>query len=51
MQDGKLVATRNRSEECLNAIARAVPELVGGSADLTGSNLTYLKVSEASILI
>ena len=36
-------ATRNRSEEILNALAPAIPELVGGSADLTPSNLTYLK--------
>jgi transketolase len=43
-QDKKAVATRNRSEECLNVVARVVPEFVGGSADLTGSNLTYLKV-------
>ena len=29
----------------LNAIAPAVPELIGGSADLTGSNLTNIKGS------
>ncbi len=44
-QDSKQVATRNRSEEILNLIAGAVPGLVGGSADLTGSNLTNLKVT------
>lgn len=40
----KVVATRNRSEEVLNAIAQSIPEIFGGSADLTGSNLTSLKV-------
>jgi transketolase len=39
-------ATRNASEKVLNAIAAKVPELVGGSADLTGSNLTFIKGSE-----
>lgn len=42
--DGKSVATRNRSEEVLNAIASCMPEIMGGSADLTPSNLTSLKV-------
>ncbi len=43
--EDKPVATRKTSEMTLNAIAEAVPELVGGSADLTHSNLTYLKCS------
>lgn len=43
--DTKAVATRNRSEEVLNALAPHIPELVGGSADLTPSNLTLLKCS------
>ena len=34
-----------RSEEVLNALAAALPEIVGGSADLTSSNLTNLKVT------
>jgi transketolase len=34
------VATRKASLISLNALAPALPELVGGSADLTGSNLT-----------
>ncbi len=42
--DGKNVATRQRSEEVLNALAGIIPEIVGGSADLTPSNLTALKV-------
>jgi transketolase len=40
-------ATRAASEKVLNAIAARVPELVGGSADLTGSNLTQIKGSPA----
>jgi transketolase len=43
--EAKAAATRNRSEEVLNALAGVLPELVGGSADLTGSNLTNLKCS------
>ncbi len=34
------VATRKASQKALNALAPAIPELLGGSADLTGSNLT-----------
>ncbi len=34
------MATRKASLVALNAFAPALPELVGGSADLTGSNLT-----------
>jgi transketolase len=41
----KGLATRQTSEKTLNAIAPALPEMVGGSADLTHSNLTFLKVS------
>jgi len=37
------VATRKASQELLNAVAPAMPELLGGSADLTGSNLTDWK--------
>jgi transketolase len=40
-------ATRAASEKVLNAIAAKLPELVGGSADLTGSNLTQIKGSPA----
>ena len=36
------IATRAASGQVLNAIAGAVPNLLGGSADLTGSNNTYL---------
>jgi len=34
------VATRKASQLALEVFAEAVPELIGGSADLTGSNLT-----------
>lgn len=37
------VASRAASGVVINAIANAVPELFGGSADLTGSNLTNVK--------
>ena len=40
---GKAIATRAASGTVLNAIAEAVPELWGGSADLAGSNNTYMK--------
>ncbi|KMY44624.1 transketolase [Bacillus sp. FJAT-27916] len=39
---GKAVATRNSGGEVLNAIAKNVPSLFGGSADLAGSNKTML---------
>ena len=34
------MATRKSSQACLNALAPGLDELFGGSADLTGSNLT-----------
>lgn len=37
------MATRSASGKVLNAIADAVPNLMGGSADLAPSNNTYLK--------
>jgi transketolase len=39
----KPLATRKASEAVLNALAPYAPSLVGGSADLTGSNNTFLK--------
>ncbi len=39
----KGLATRKHSETCLNALASVIPEFIGGSADLTGSNLTKIK--------
>ncbi len=40
---GKAVATRAASGEVLTALADALPELWGGSADLAGSNNTTMK--------
>ena len=37
------VATRKASEMCLKAIVPHVPEIVGGSADLAASNLTFVE--------
>ncbi|MBU6497015.1 MAG: transketolase, partial [Rhodospirillales bacterium] len=37
------LATRQSSQKALEVMVPAVPELVGGSADLTGSNLTLVK--------
>jgi transketolase len=37
---GENMATRKASLVALNALAPTLPELIGGSADLTGSNLT-----------
>jgi len=39
----KEVATRNASEGALEALTAAVPAMIGGSADLTGSNNTKPK--------
>ncbi|MEY2653301.1 MAG: hypothetical protein RLZZ524_328 [Pseudomonadota bacterium] len=37
---GETVASRKASQQVLAALGPALPELIGGSADLTGSNLT-----------
>ena len=37
------IATRKASQVALDAIAPSVPAMIGGSADLTGSNLTRAK--------
>ncbi len=37
------LATRQASQKALEVLVPALPELVGGSADLTGSNLTQIK--------
>ncbi len=39
--------TRKASQRCLNALGPVLPELIGGSADLTGSNNTNWKNSKA----
>eukprot|EP01069_Polyplicarium_translucidae_P008736 Polyplicarium_translucidae@DN3250_c0_g1_i3.p1 len=38
----KANATRNLSHACLNAVANLMPEVVGGSADLTDSNKSHI---------
>ncbi|AFZ46523.1 transketolase [Cyanobacterium stanieri PCC 7202] len=43
--EDKALASRKHSEICLNAISKVLPQLVGGSADLTHSNLTQLEIS------
>ncbi len=40
------IASRKASENALNALGPLLPELVGGSADLAGSNLTIWKGSK-----
>jgi transketolase len=39
------IATRKSSEMALDVLTAAVPEMLGGSADLTGSNLTRTKAT------
>ncbi|WP_448502086.1 transketolase [Sphingomonas sp.] len=46
LADPKTVATRKASEMALEALTAAIPDLVGGSADLTGSNNTKTKATE-----
>ena len=43
--EGKALATRQSSQAALNAIGPSLPELLGGSADLTPSNGTWRKDS------
>ena len=39
-EKGEKIASRKASQNCLNAFGPELPELLGGSADLAGSNLT-----------
>ncbi len=43
---GETIATRKASQNALNGFGPLLPELVGGSADLAGSNLTIWKGSK-----
>ena len=43
VMEAQTVATRKASQLALNYLGPALPELIGGSADLTGSNLTAWK--------
>ncbi len=44
---GESIASRKASQNCLNAYGPLLPELLGGSADLAGSNLTLWSESRA----
>ena len=46
---GGSTATRKASENAINLLLPHLPELIGGSADLTGSNLTWSKAASKSI--
>ena len=39
-EKGETIATRKASQNAINALVPVLPEFLGGSADLTGSNLT-----------
>jgi len=39
-EKGESIASRKASQNCIAAFGKLLPELIGGSADLTGSNLT-----------
>jgi len=45
--DGKKIATRSAGSKVINAIAKYLPNLIGGSADLNPSTNTYIKESGA----
>ncbi len=44
-QKMETIATRKASQNCIAVLGQLLPELIGGSADLTGSNLTNWKGS------
>ncbi len=44
-EKAETMATRKASQRVLEVLVPALPELLGGSADLTGSNLTMVKAS------
>ena len=46
-EEGANIASRKASLNCLNAYGPLLPELIGGSADLAGSNLTFWNNSKA----
>ncbi len=47
LQADKTAATRKSSQQCIEYFASLLPELIGGSADLTGSNNTDWSGSKA----
>ncbi|MDW5564771.1 transketolase [Streptococcus mutans] len=42
-ENGFSQATRNSSQDAINAVADVLPNFLGGSADLAHSNMTYIK--------
>ncbi|MHA6492082.1 transketolase [Pseudomonas borbori] len=48
-EKGETIASRKASQNCLNAFGPLLPELLGGSADLAGSNLTLWKGCKAVV--
>ena len=40
---GELQATRNSSQDAINSVAAVLPTFFGGSADLSHSNMTFIK--------
>jgi len=46
-EKAETIATRKASQNAIEGLAPALPELIGGSADLTGSNLTWWSGSKA----
>jgi transketolase len=42
-EPGAMIATRKASHAMIQSLAAALPELIGGSADLAGSNLTTIE--------
>ncbi|WP_420414075.1 transketolase [Roseibium sp.] len=48
IEERPAVATRKASQLCLEVLTRKLPELIGGSADLTGSNLTKTNTTETT---
>ncbi|CAM4378158.1 MAG: Transketolase 1 [Legionella sp.] len=47
LQNEKAIATRKSSQQCIEHFASLLPEMLGGSADLTGSNNTDWSGSKA----
>jgi len=47
-ETGESIATRKASQNTLNAFGPTLPELLGGSADLAGSNNTIWEAASRS---
>lgn len=47
LEKPETIASRKASQNCINFLHSELPELLGGSADLTGSNLTMAKNAKA----